>query len=128
MVPTEIIPTPAIALSISAPPFGYCSETTPRVVGQKKVLPKPYNVAARNNIPTAAPALDSHNRPAQATAAHRANRPSGEILCTIGPAKNRRMNMIKEVYTRNKIPLVGLASTACIMSEIQLSVPSSVVA
>lgn len=40
-VPTEIMPTPAMALSINAPPRGYCSLTTPRVVGQKNVLPKP---------------------------------------------------------------------------------------
>ena len=38
-------------------------------VGQKNVLPSPYNVAARNNVPTAVPAAESQYNPAAAIAA-----------------------------------------------------------
>ena len=32
--PTAIIPMPAIALSVRAPPFGHCSDVMPNMVGQ----------------------------------------------------------------------------------------------
>ena len=42
-------------------------------------------------------------------------RPSGEILCTIGPAKKRRTNMIVDVHTKNMAPFIGLFSTELMM-------------
>ena len=48
--PTASIPTPDIALSVKAPPFGVCSDTTPSMVGQKNVLPSAYRVAATKII------------------------------------------------------------------------------
>ena len=44
--PAESMPTPPTAPRVSAPPLGKRSDTTPSIVGQKKVLPRPYEVAA----------------------------------------------------------------------------------
>src|SRR3954451_17745175 len=95
--PTAIIPTPPIVLSSSAPPRGYCSETVPSVVGQKNDLAHPYKVAAASSMATLEPEFPSQYRPTAARAAQAANSPSGEILCTIGPAKNRRTTMMLAV-------------------------------
>ena len=93
--PTANIPMPLIALSVRAPPLGVCSATTPSIVGQKNVLPKPYSVAAMKIIAPAA--LDSMKSPAMASTELTVRRPSGESLWTIGPAKKRRTIMMSEV-------------------------------
>jgi hypothetical protein len=43
------------------------------------------------------PALPSHNSPPAAMAEQAASSPSGEMRCTIGPAKNRSTNMMAAV-------------------------------
>ena len=91
------MPTPLIAFSNKAPPRGYCSETTPSVVGQKKVLPNAYRVAARKSMITLGPALPSQTSPTAAIAEETASRPRGEMRWTIGPAKNLSTNMMAEV-------------------------------
>ena len=62
MIPTVSMPIPAMALRVSAPPFGHCSETTPSMVGQKNVLPKPYKVAKMKIIAKPC-AVDRKNKP-----------------------------------------------------------------
>ena len=58
-----------------------------------------------------------------------ASKPSGETLCTMGPAKNRSTNMIAEVYTNTHPACIPSSLIAgVIRSVIQLSVPNSVVA
>src|SRR5690606_39913616 len=97
MTPADIIPKPAITFSVSAPPLGNRSATTPSMVGQKKLLPNPYMVAATNIMIPAD--CDKKYKPMAATAEHTANKPNGDILCTMGPAKKRNTNMMAEVYT-----------------------------
>src|SRR5437764_11309455 len=93
--PPEKAPAAPMAPRVSAPPLGNRSDTTPSIVGQKNVLPTPYTVAARN---TARPAVElpSQNKPTMASVAQENRRPSGEILWTMGPAKNRSTNMMLE--------------------------------
>src|SRR5512145_2442769 len=95
--PTEIIPTPAIALIVIAPPLGNCSVTTPRVVGQKNVFPTPYIVPAAKIASGAAPALAIQKSPVAAMAAQAASNPSGDMRWAIGPAKKRSTAMIADV-------------------------------
>src|SRR5262245_28671323 len=97
-VPTANIPIPEMALRVKAPPLGICSDTTPSSVGQKKVLRKPYKVAAIKIMVPAA--KESVYRPTMASAALTAKRPNGDSLWTIGPAKNRKTIMMAEVYTK----------------------------
>ena len=86
-----------MAFRVSAPPFGHCSETTPSMVGQKNVLPKPYKVAKMKIIAKPC-AVDRKNRPRTASAAERMSRPIGVSFSTIGPAnQNLKTAMIAEV-------------------------------
>src|SRR5262245_49852649 len=93
--PTANMPTPPVAFSVSAPPFGNCSETTPNIVGQKKVFPTPYNVAAAKIISPAD--FERHISPAAANAEQTASSPSGDNLCTRSAAKNRNTSMMADV-------------------------------
>src|SRR5436190_13501091 len=94
--PPEKTPAAPMAPSVSAPPLGKRSDTTPSFVGQKNVLPTPYTVAARK---TATPTVElpSQSKPSMANTEQENKRPKGEILWTIGPAKKRRANMMLEV-------------------------------
>ncbi len=65
------------------------------MVGQKNVLPNPYSVAAARIIPPVA--FERNMRPHAAIRALAHRRPSGESLCTIGPAKNRSTSMMADV-------------------------------
>jgi hypothetical protein len=65
------------------------------MVGQKKVFPNPYTVAATSIITPAD--CDNIYKPIAAIPEQMASNPRGEILCTIGPAKNRNTNMMADV-------------------------------
>ena len=79
-------------------------------------------VAARK---TAMPAVElpSQNKPIIASTEQQNKSPRGEILCTIGPAKNRSANMMLDVYTKSKMPFIP--AMFVIRLAIQLSVPNS---
>jgi hypothetical protein len=91
-------------------------------------LPKLYTVAA-TMIATAPSEFASSSNPATATSAEIASSPSGENLCTSGPANNRSTSTIAIAYTSTHpafTPRSVIAGDR--IDVIQLSVPSSVTA
>ena len=71
------------------------------------------------------PDAPSSHKPVVPMTALARSKPTGEILWTIGPAKNRSVNIKTFVQMNARREVVGFANTTFVMSWIQLSVPSS---
>src|SRR5712672_3325837 len=94
--PADSIPIPPIHPMQIAPPLGKRSDVTANIVGQRNVLPHAYTVAAiTQRVTDVAP--PRRRSPVRPSTPLRQSKPRGEILCTIGPAKNLRVNISDEV-------------------------------